>query len=264
MILAVCGMSAQQACSAEDSAHRFATDASNAIGPFLVIGELSLLSNGKAGKAEMIQGAKALAVTALFTQALKYTVGEDRPHSESDTSFPSGHASEAFAMATVLADYKPHSKWVAYGTATAIAWSRVQSGAHHWQDVVAGAALGHFTAKHFTNQHLDLSARAIGYKWTWSGGGHEPQQIRGTAHQSDPVGHRCAVAKEFPESQIQLREEARVFQERYWDIRMPSDSARGVFHVIGEFPQSLRPKVGQFSGRKVRPVGLSTGFSSGA
>jgi membrane-associated phospholipid phosphatase len=146
---------------------RFATQASNSIGPLLVVGELSLLTDGKAAKPEMIQGAKALAATGVFTELLKATVREKRPNGNSLTSFPSGHTSAAFAMATVVSDYKPGYKWLAYGAASAVGWSRVEVGAHRWQDVVAGAALGYFTAKHFTRQHVNLSPGRVGLKWVW-------------------------------------------------------------------------------------------------
>lgn len=158
---------AQQAWSSEDSTQRFATSASNSIAPFLVAGELSLLASGKAAKPEMVQGAKALAVTGFATELLKVTVREKRPYSDSTTSFPSGHTSAAFAMATVLADYHPKYAIPAYAIATTIGWSRVEVGAHHWQDVVAGAALGYFTAKHFTSNHIVASPQGVGLLWKW-------------------------------------------------------------------------------------------------
>ena len=73
----------------------------------------------------------------------------------------------AFAMATVLADYKPAFKLPAYAVASVIGWSRVEVGAHRWGDVVAGAALGYFVAKHFTSERIDLSSGGVGYKWKW-------------------------------------------------------------------------------------------------
>jgi hypothetical protein len=151
----------------DSSKHRLAQAISDSIGPYLVAGELSLLTNGKNSKAEMAQGAKALIATGLITQALKYTVREKRPHSQSLTSFPSGHTSAAFAMATVIADYNPKCKWLAYGTATAIGVSRVEVGAHRWQDVIAGAALGYFTAKHFTKQRFTIMPTGAGISWKW-------------------------------------------------------------------------------------------------
>jgi membrane-associated phospholipid phosphatase len=54
-------------------------------------------------------------------------------------------------MATVLAEYQPKCKWLAYGVASTIGWSRIETDAHHWQDVVAGAALGYYVALHFAD-----------------------------------------------------------------------------------------------------------------
>ena len=61
------------------------------------------------------------------------------PHSG---SFPSGHASIAFACATVLAWYAPRLAVPAFVLAAAIAWSRVYVGVHWPLDVLGGAALG--------------------------------------------------------------------------------------------------------------------------
>jgi membrane-associated phospholipid phosphatase len=160
--------SAQQAWCSGLNEKKFAKDASNSIAPFLVVTELSLATDGKSAKPEMVQGAKALLATTVITQALKYTVREKRPNSESLSSFPSGHTSSAFAMATVVADYKPKYKWLAYGAASVIGWSRVEVGAHRWHDVLAGAAIGYVTAKHFTNQHFSVSPNGtVGYSWKW-------------------------------------------------------------------------------------------------
>jgi membrane-associated phospholipid phosphatase len=61
-------------------------------------------------------------------------------------SFPSGHAIEAFAVATVVARrYRNHRwvPWVAYGAAGAIGFSRLTLQAHFPADVFLGAALGY-------------------------------------------------------------------------------------------------------------------------
>lgn len=131
--------------------------------PFVAVGELSLLSN----KHEFTQGAKALGATCIATEMLKYAVGEKRPNSDSRTSFPSGHTSAAFAMATVLADYKPEYKWPAYAAASLIGFSRVEAGSHYWDDVIAGAALGYFVAKHFANDRVVVSPEGVGLQWKW-------------------------------------------------------------------------------------------------
>ena len=62
------------------------------------------------------------------------------------TSFPSGHATGAFAVATVFAiefSDKRWVRWVAYGTASLVALSRVGLGRHFLSDVVVGGLLGH-------------------------------------------------------------------------------------------------------------------------
>ena len=57
-------------------------------------------------------------------------------------SFPSGHATVAFACATILALAVPRLRWPLYALAGLIAFSRVYVGVHFPLDVVAGAALG--------------------------------------------------------------------------------------------------------------------------
>lgn len=58
------------------------------------------------------------------------------------SSFPSGHATVAFACATVLALAVPRLRWPLFALAAVIAFSRVYVGVHYPLDVVAGAALG--------------------------------------------------------------------------------------------------------------------------
>ena len=62
------------------------------------------------------------------------------------SSFPSGHAAGAFAVATVVATrYHTHRwvPWAVYGFATAVSFSRVTTSAHFPSDVFLGAALGY-------------------------------------------------------------------------------------------------------------------------
>ena len=65
-------------------------------------------------------------------------------------SFPSGHATAAFSVATVFAiRYRKHRwvPWAAYGVASVIAFSRVTRQSHFPADVFAGAALGYAIAR---------------------------------------------------------------------------------------------------------------------
>lgn len=60
-------------------------------------------------------------------------------------SFPSGHTSQSFFMATLISQYFHPSVWVVfllYGIALMIGITRMYVGAHYPRDVVAGAILG--------------------------------------------------------------------------------------------------------------------------
>jgi membrane-associated phospholipid phosphatase len=99
-------------------------------------------------------GALAFASAGLVEFTLKYVVGRPRPDSalagglsgaaflvEAD-SFPSGHATSVFAVATVFALYYPRLRWPLYALAAAIAVGRIYLERHYFSDIVAGAALG--------------------------------------------------------------------------------------------------------------------------
>ncbi len=63
------------------------------------------------------------------------------------TSFPSGHTTTAFAVASVLAHGYKNKIWVgltSYTVATLVGLSRIHDGEHWATDVLAGAALGTF------------------------------------------------------------------------------------------------------------------------
>jgi hypothetical protein len=96
----------------------------------------------------------SLIAGGIITPALKYVTGRRRPHDTTRTfdftpfggssSFPSGHATEAFAVASVIAT-EYDSGWikgVAYGTATLVGFARIHHQAHFFSDVTAGAIAG--------------------------------------------------------------------------------------------------------------------------
>lgn len=66
------------------------------------------------------------------------------------TSFVSGHATRAFALATTVAGFYPEKKWVGivtYSLAMATSIGRVISKEHWTSDVIVGAALGYFIGR---------------------------------------------------------------------------------------------------------------------
>jgi undecaprenyl-diphosphatase len=99
-----------------------------------------------------------LAVVIVVTEVLKYAVGRARPCdslpnvkllsqnaclAEGDPSFPSGHASRIFAVATLLSlSFKWGVRMGSFGVAVLTGLSRVYLGVHWPSDVLGGAALG--------------------------------------------------------------------------------------------------------------------------
>jgi undecaprenyl-diphosphatase len=65
-------------------------------------------------------------------------------HAADNYSFPSSHATLAFALANVLVEEEPRFRYALYALAIAISFSRMYLGVHYPFDVTAGAILGHF------------------------------------------------------------------------------------------------------------------------
>lgn len=123
------------------------------------------LISDSAGRREAWAMIEAAALSTVPVYALKYAVGRQRPDQTSDPnawrksggdSFPSWHATAAFAVGTVLAesgndDYRWVRRLLGYGLGAATSFERLKHNAHWLSDTVAGAALGaasaHFVMK---------------------------------------------------------------------------------------------------------------------
>lgn len=126
-------------------------------GSFVLLGGFYLAGAiGKDSKAKNVclDGLVAsLIATGMITPVLSTVIGRERPTEEHGAysfqpfegrSFPSSHATQAFAVASVIAT-SYDSAWVkvaAYGAAAVTAYERVRRGKHFPTDVVAGAAIG--------------------------------------------------------------------------------------------------------------------------
>jgi len=115
-----------------------------------------------------LQGLLAHGGAALVTQLLKHTIGRPRPRVTQEgefqfepslvsgfDSFPSGHASASFAVATVLARHFPRFGWAGYLAAALIACSRVWRGSHFPTDILVGATVGVLSGALVAYAYLD-------------------------------------------------------------------------------------------------------------
>lgn len=114
---------------------------------FLALGVgLPFLRDGDDKKRHGLRTLDTFAVNGLLTVGLKALVREERPDKSDRQSFPSGHASSAFAVAAMEARFHPKEAPLWYLGAFFIADSRVTLRRHHSHDVIAGAILGTATA----------------------------------------------------------------------------------------------------------------------
>jgi|SRR6266853_464535 len=118
----------------------------------------------------------SIIASGLMVQPLKYVIGRSRPNKDQgaydfhplngSASFPSGHATQAFAVATVISEHYD-SLWItltAYGLASAVGYARLNNDEHWTSDVLAGAAIGTFVGHvvvHFNQHHRNVSLQPV-------------------------------------------------------------------------------------------------------
>lgn len=101
---------------------------------------------------------QGLLINGVLTVLSKEAVGRMRPDSSDARSFPSGHTSGSFMIATVLGHHLgPRVGVPAFLVASFIGVSRVEANAHFMSDVVAGATLGIIVGRTVT-AHLGRGA----------------------------------------------------------------------------------------------------------
>ncbi len=104
--------------------------------------------------------AASLIASGIVTPAIKLVAGRSRPRddegvyhfkpfSKANASFPSGHTTEAFALASVIANHYDET-WVSYTSysiASLVGLARTYHDAHFASDVLAGAIIGTLVGK---------------------------------------------------------------------------------------------------------------------
>lgn len=101
----------------------------------------------KSDKDEGLRCLDTLLSAALVTEGLKRLARVERPDHSANDSFPSGHATAAFAIATFVSENHPKEAPYWYLGAALISKSRLDLGRHRESDLIAGAAVGYFMAK---------------------------------------------------------------------------------------------------------------------
>ncbi len=132
---------------------------------FAITGSAWLL--GRAAGRDRLRRTSAVAFesfiyTAAITSAAKGLFARERPDGsgskgqfwEGGTSFPSGHTSRTFAIASVFAEsYGPRAAWVAYPIAGLVGLARMENDTHWASDVLAGAGLGIAIGRALAGRH---------------------------------------------------------------------------------------------------------------
>jgi len=149
-------------------------DAVPAAAAFLGTWAFAAISDDSRGRKETWVMAEAAALSATTGFLVKIASGRERPSETADAdawrtsgdSFPSLHATAAFAIGTVLAEsgsdeYRWERRALGYGIGLATSYQRLKHNQHWLSDVVAGAALGISSAHFAMNRHMPNDQRAM-------------------------------------------------------------------------------------------------------
>ena len=118
---------------------------------------------------------------AICAQIIKPWVGRIRPSHEfveyinllvskgGKWSFPSNHAANSFAFATVLSYFYDKNKTMIFSIASVIAFSRVYVGVHYPLDIIFGSLLGYTVSWIILSVWVIIKMRELkrGRMWVW-------------------------------------------------------------------------------------------------
>lgn len=128
-----------------------------------------VLANDPKPREVGVLGTEALIDSLIVVEVLKPIGGRVRPDSahgerrqffDGGDSFPSGHAIESWALASVVAHEYGNTKFVpvlAYGLAGVVSVARFGAQKHFASDIVAGGAMGWFIGRYVYQTHMDHS-----------------------------------------------------------------------------------------------------------
>lgn len=120
---------------------------------------LPFLRDGDNAKMHGLRTFDSLATSLILSEGLKRATRVPRPDTGTRDSFPSGHTTAAFSIATMESAFHPKEAPLWYLGASAIGWSRVSLERHRVGDVLGGALLGYLTARWELSQPRGLLIR---------------------------------------------------------------------------------------------------------
>jgi hypothetical protein len=133
------------------TANKGFSDFVSGAGTILYIGGgslLPLLTDGSDGGQHTLRVVDAVGTSAALCYGLKEVVKSPRPDNDKELdSFPSCHATTAFALARIQSHYHPDYAILWYSGAALIGYSRLDLNRHRLVDVLVGAGLGYLVGE---------------------------------------------------------------------------------------------------------------------
>ncbi|MDR3610908.1 MAG: phosphatase PAP2 family protein [Ignavibacteriaceae bacterium] len=123
-----------------------------------------------------LQLVESCAYAGIVTSVIKSAAGRSRPYvgkgnmdwhpvqfNTDQTSFPSGHATLAFAVSSVMANYLDNIYWKIgwYSLASMVGTARIYHDKHWLSDVVMGSAIGYFIGDYVSHDPENRSEQLL-------------------------------------------------------------------------------------------------------